>query len=205
MSTIAIKTSPASTSRPPCDTGWRVQIEHAPAARFAAHVAGSHHANQNRGAGKPGGAREREPRRKGEGLGWTRDAGRRAPVRRPGIPWASARIAESSGVGGRASREECAPAANLAWGRSPSGPRTSAQPSGSTRTVRCAASAAWSERGETPPSARVTTALTTKSNGKSRCHIRGIVAVVPSKSQGGSGWEPHVGLDLRWVSGYLTK
>ena len=72
--------------------------------------------------------------------------------------------------------------------------------------VRCAASAAWSEFGETLASAKVTTALTTKSNGKSRCHMRGIVAGIPSESQADvSGWEPHVGPDLQWASGYLTK
>ena len=188
MSMIAIKTSPASISRPPPDTGRRVQILHAPAARRAAHGVDSHPASQKRGADRPGGARETGLRRKGERLDRTRDADSRAPVGRPGTRWASARVAESSGVGRRASRADRNAAAILAWGRSLSGPRTRTQLSGSARTVRCAASAAWSERGETPLSARVPTALTTKSNGKSRCHITVILAGVPAESQGGSGW-----------------
>jgi hypothetical protein len=180
MSTIATKTTSTSISRPPRDTGWRVQIQHASAARLAAHVVDSHHAAQTRGADRPGGARETGPQRTGAGPGWTRDADRRAPGCRTGTRSATARIAESPGVGRRASRANRDAAAILVGGRSPSGPRTRAQLSGSARAAR-------SGRGEDPPSASVAIALTTRRNDKSRCHMRDILAGEPHESQGGSG------------------
>jgi hypothetical protein len=124
------------------------------------------------------------PRRNGAGPDLVLHADRRALARRPGNRRASATVAESSGVGRRPSRENRDAAANLAWGWSPSGPRTSAQPSGSARTVRWGTNAARSGRTKTAPSASVPTALTIRRNDKSRCHMVVILAGEHQTSQG---------------------